>query len=244
MNSGLYAACAALIARTQTLELAANNLANVNTAGYRAQQVTFQSLLAKSTNRNLSPLNNAVNDFAVLGGTVVQRAAGNLETTGNDSDVAIEGPGFFAVQAKSGVRYTRDGRFQLSAEDLLTTSAGDPVLGDQGPVRLPTGPLSVGPDGTMSVNGALAGKLRVVEFAAGTQIKSEGGSYYSAPAGSESPAISSVVRQGTIESSNVNPMEAAVGLVTLQRHAEMLQRAVTIFHSEFNRIAAEDLPRV
>lgn len=244
MNSGLYAACAALIARTQTLEVAANNLANVNTAGYKAQQVAFQSLLAKSGAANLSPINRAINDFAVLGGTVINRAAGNFESTGSEFDLAVEGAGCFAVQTKAGVRYTRDGRFQVSTQGALTTSSGDAVLGDQGPVRLPNGPLSVAPDGTISVNGAVTGKLKMVEFAPGAQLRSEGGSYYSAPAGTERTAVNSSVRQGVIESSNVNPMEAAVGLVALQRHFEMLQRALSIFHSDFNRIAVEDLPRV
>jgi flagellar basal-body rod protein FlgF len=142
VNSGLYAACAALIARTQSLDVAANNLANVNTAGYKSQQPIFRSILAQRASAQTGALNGAVNDFAVLGGSRTDAAQGNLERTANDFDCAIDGPGFFAVQTKAGVRYTRDGRFQLSSEGMLVTSGGDAVLGEQGPIRLPSGKLS------------------------------------------------------------------------------------------------------
>jgi flagellar basal-body rod protein FlgF len=242
VNSGLYAACTALIARTETLELAAHNLANVNTAGYKAQQSTFRSILLGSGDS--SPINRAVNDFAVLGGSRLDLAEGNIERTGNDLDVALEGAGFLSVQTKAGLRYTRNGRLQLSADRTLVSSEGDPVLGEQGPLRLPPGQVTIAADGTISVNGATAGKLKVVEFAPGTALSSEGGSYYSSAPGLDRPSPGSVIRQGAIESSNVNPVESAVGLIALQRHAEMLQRTVSIFHTDFNRLAAEELPRI
>jgi len=244
VDSGLYAACTALIARTQSLDLAANNLANVNTAGYRAQRATFRSLLAHSSNTGLSPLNQAVNDYAVLHGSHIDTTAGGLERTSNDLDFAIEGDGYFAVQTKYGVRYTRNGQFQISTQGHLVTSSGDPALGDQGPLQLPRGAVSVGPDGTVSVGGALAGKLKIIKFPPGTPIQAEGSAYFSAPPNAASPAIGAVVRQGMLESSNVSAVEGAIDLIALQRHAELLQRAVTVFHSEFNRIAAEDLPRI
>lgn len=243
MNSGLYAACTALIARTQSLELAAHNLANVNTAGYKAQQATFRSILLGSG--EASPINRAVNDFAVLGGSHLNLGEGNIERTGNDLDLAIEGPGFLTVKTSAGMRYTRNGRLQLSANRTLVTCEGDTVLSEQGqPLRIPEGTVAIAADGTISVNGAVAGKLKLVEFAPGTALSSEGGSYYSAPVGVEMPARNSVVRQGSIESSNVSPVESAIGLIVLQRHAETLQRALSMFHTDFNRLAAEELPRV
>ena len=93
-------------------------------------------------------------------------------------------------------------------------------------------------------NGAVAGKLRLVEFAPGTMPTPEGGSYYSAPDAGVQPATSSRVRQGSLESSNVNPVAAMVSLILVQRNAEMMQRALTSFYSDFNKIAANDLPRV
>ncbi len=244
MDSGLYAACTALIARTQSLDLAANNLANVNTTGYKSQQTTFRSLLASRSAAPASDLNRAVNDYAVLGNTRIDSGQGSLEKTENDFDCAIQGPAFFSVQTKAGVRYTRDGRFQLSPNRELVNGEGDPVLGDQGPLRIPNGTLSISNDGTVSVDGALVGKLKLAEFAPNAPLVAEGRTYYSAAPGSVQPVLNSSVKQGAIESSNVNPVSAAVDLVTLQRHAELLQRTLSIFHSDFNRAAAEELPRV
>ncbi len=244
MNSGLYAACAALIARTQSLDVAANNLANVNTAGYKRQQAIFRSVLAQKSPGRTGAINTAINDFAVLGGSRIDPTQGSMERTENSFDCAVDGPGLFAIQTKAGVRYTRDGRFQISSEGLLVTAQGDPVLGEQGPIKLPNGTFSVSNDGTVSVDGALAGKLKLVEFTPGANLVAEGRTYYAAPDGSQQAPKNSTVKQGAIESSNVNPVSSAVDLISLQRHAELLQRALTMFHTDLNRVAAEDLPKV
>ena len=244
MTSGFYAACAGLMARTRALELTAHNLANTRTSGYKAQRETFQSLIAGSADARLSPLNAAVNDFGVLGRSRLDLTQGSFEETGNDLDLALDGQGFFAVQTPAGPRYTRAGQMRLAADGTLTNADGHAVIGENGPVRLPRGKVSFSPEGLISVDGALAARLKVVEFAPGTEIKAEGSMYVSAPEGTERKASGATVRQGWLESSNVDPLGAAVGLITIQRQAETMQRAMTMFHSEFNRIAAEELPRV
>src|SRR6267142_689269 len=179
MGSGYYAACAGLIARTDALEVSANNLANVNTTGYKAQKEYFSSLVSDAA-ANQNPLNRAMNDYGVLGGARVDVAAGNLERTAGELDLAVEGGAFFEVQTANGTRYTRDGNFMLSANRQLQTQSGDAVLSEEGqPITLPTGGVA-----------------------------------------------------------------ASVGLIILQRHSALLERALTIFHTEFNKSAADDLPRV
>jgi len=244
MDSGFYAACAALMARSQALDLVANNLANTSTPGYRAQQNIFRSFLATASGHPGSSLNQAVNDFGISGGSQMDLTQGNLEHTGNDLDFAVQGPGFFEVKAASGPAFTRNGNFQVSAQGQLTTAQGDPVMGEKGAIRIVGGPVTVSPDGTISVSGAVAGKVKLVEFPSGTALESVGKTYYSAPARSGSPAKQSTIAQGSLESSNVNPVAGAVELVAVQRYAEMMQRALSMFHSEFNRIATEDLPKV
>lgn len=244
MNSGYYSACAGLQAQTQALELVANNLANLSTSGYRGQQVTFRSLLAGYAGAASNQLNRAINDYDVLGDTRTDLSAGNLEQTGNPLDLGIEGSGFFVVQTAAGVRYTRNGGFQVSAKNQLTTAGGDPVLGDQGPIILPEGHVSISADGTLSVDGAVAGTLRVVEFAAGVSLRSEGLGLYSSFGAPPQAATASYVRQGMLESSNVNAVLATVNLMTVQRHFEMLQGAISAYYNTFNRIAAQDLSRV
>ena len=242
MNSGFYAACAGLIARMQSLDVVAHNLANSSTPAYKAEQPTFRSLLAGSAGS--SEIESAVNDFGVLGGSHLDRSGGNLERTGNDLDLALEGGGFFIVQTSAGLRYTRNGRLQLSSDRRLVTSSGDPLLNNQGtPLQLPPGTIAIAPDGSVSVDGALVGRLKVVEFGPDASLEALGSGYFRTDAVS-GPALTTEVRQGVIEASNVDPVSAAVSLVTVQRYAELLQRALSIFHSDFNRVASEDLPKV
>jgi flagellar basal-body rod protein FlgF/flagellar basal-body rod protein FlgG len=175
--------------------------------------------------------------------------AGNLEATGNPLDVGIEGSGFFAIQTAGGVRYTRNGNFQVSRSGVLVTAAGDPVLSDpalgaNGVINVPVGAVSIASDGTLSVNGAVAGSIQLVEFAPGTKLTSEGGTLIAAPEGSAKPAQQPTLRQGVLESSNVNSIGSVVTLIGVQRQAEMLQRAMSVFDTEFNRIATSDLAKV
>ena len=245
MDSGFYAACAGLRAQSQALEVSAHNLAKVNTTGFRGQQTTFQSLLVVASPTVPTVLNLATNNFGVLEGSHLDLTAGNLEHTGNPLDLGIEGAGFFAVQTTGGTRYTRNGSFRVASGGLLVTASGDPVLGDnKRPIQVPAGAISVSADGTLSVNGAIAGKIRLVEFAPGTRLTAEGGTLLAAADGSARPATQTSVQQGTLESSNVNAINSVMTLIGVQRHAEMLQRALSMFDSEFNRIAAGELSRV
>jgi flagellar basal-body rod protein FlgF len=248
MDSGFYVAYAGFAARMQALDVVASNLANASTAGFKAQSPFYRALSAAQGGEVLSPLNQAVNEFGILGGSRMDARAGSLNPTGNSTDLAIEGDGFFTLQTPAGIRYTRDGVFHLNAARQLMTQDGDLVLAEQGtrkvPITLPTGVVSVSPDGTISVDGGLVAKLSVVQFAPGTQILPEGNSNYIAPAGSGKPATGASVRQGMLESSNMNPVEGAIGLIGLQRQADLMARALSILNGDFNRTAAQDVPRV
>lgn len=245
MDSGFYAACTAYMARTQALDMVANNLANVSTPGFRAEHDIFRSLLTGSSIHPMSGLNQAVNNYSVLGDTQLDFTQGNLQKTGNDLDLAIQGSGFFAVKTPGGQVYTRNGNFHVSPQGKLVTAQGDLVMGTTGqPIDIVGGPVNIGPDGSISVNGALAGQLKVVDFPPGTALQSVGSTYYSAPPKTEIPATSASIQQGSLEASNVNPVSASVELITVQRYAEMMQRALSLFHTDMNQIATQDLPRI
>jgi flagellar basal-body rod protein FlgF len=244
MDSGYYAACAGLAAQTQALELVAHNLANLGTAGFRGEQATFRSLMTGGGTVAWNPLNAAVNNFGVLGSSRLDLSSGSLTSTGNPLDISVAGSGFFVLQSAQGLIYTRDGGFHLTTTGQLVTAQGDKVLGEQGPITLPNGEVSISSDGTISVGGALIDKLRLAEFSSSTSLEALGNARYAAPAGSALAAASSSVRQGTLEQSNVSPVESVVQLITIQRSAEMMQRALSIFDSQFNQTAVEDLPKV
>ena len=128
MDSGFYAACAGLRAQSDALDVAAHNLANLNTGGFRAQEATFQSLMALAQPATWNVLNLATNNFGVLEGSHLDLSAGNLESTGNPLDLGLEGSGFFVVQTARGTRYTRAGSFHVAQSGQLVTASGDPVL--------------------------------------------------------------------------------------------------------------------
>jgi flagellar basal-body rod protein FlgF len=244
MDSGYYATCAGLAAQSQALEVVAHNLANLATTGYRAQQTTFRSLLTGNGAVSVNPLNAAINNFGVLSGTRLDLASGSLSPTGNPLDVGISGSGFLTVQSAQGMLYTRDGSFHLSSTGQLITNQGDAVLGEQGPITLPGGSVSISSDGTISVDGIVADKLKLAEFPPGTNLTAVGNATYSAPDGSALAAVDSSVRQGMLEGSNVSPMEGVVQLITVQRNTEMLARALSAFDGQLNQIAVQDLPKV
>ncbi len=245
MSSGYYAACAGLTSRTQALDTIANNLANVSTAGFRASHNVFSSIMATTGNSALSALNQGVNNYGMLSGTELDTSQGSLTRTNNDLDVAIEGPGYLTAQTATGPAYTRGGNLRVSPQGQLITAAGDPVMGDNNaPITIVGEPVSISEDGTISVDGAVSGRLKLVEFAPSVAIQSAGGTYYTAPAGSAVAATKSQVRQGSIESSNVNPVTSVVELISAQREVETMRRVLTMFNSEIDKTAAQELPRV
>jgi flagellar basal-body rod protein FlgF/flagellar basal-body rod protein FlgG len=142
------------------------------------------------------------------------------------------------------VLYTRDGSFHRLSTGEFVTAQGDSVLGEQGPIVLPNGAVTVSSDGTISVDGAVVAKLRLAEFSPNTSLTAEGSARYSAASGSELAAASTTVHQGMIEASNVSAVESVVQLILVQRNAEMMQRALGIFDSQFDQTAVQDLPRV
>ncbi len=249
MDSGFYAACAGLRAQSQALEVVAHNLANLTTTGYRSGQSTFQSLIAVSHPTVPNVLNLATNNYGVMEGAHMDTTAGNLQPTGNPLDVGIEGQGYFVIQTPRGTRYTRNGSFQISSTGVLVTAAGDPVYGDpslkpKGLINVPPGAVSIAADGTISVKGVVAGTIRLEDFPPNTQLTAEGSTLLSALDGAGQLARGSKLRQGALEASNVNAMTTVAMLLGVEREAEMMQRALSLFDTEFNQIASNSLAKV
>ena len=245
MDSGYYAAMSGLLARTQALDTAAANLANAQTPGYRAEREYFRSALLGPDAVD-SQLGQTVNNYGLLGGDRLSMGQGALQQTGNALDLAVEGQGFFQVQTANGLRYTRDGSFHRSQSGTLVTAKGEPVLSATGQaIPVPPGEVSVGADGVLSVAGGAVATVGVFAFPASVQLTAEGANRYVAPQGA-TPALSkdAAVHQGAIEGANEDAIQGTMDLIVMQRQAEMMQKALTVFHTEFNKFAVEDLPRV
>ena len=245
MDSGYYAAMTGLVARGQALDTAAANLANAQTPGYRAEREFFRAVVL-GPNGDDSQLGQTVNNYGLLGGDRLSAAQGALQETGNPLDLAIEGQGFFQVQTTNGLRYTRDGSFHRSQKGMLVTAAGELVLSANGQqISVPPGAVSVGADGVLSVAGGAVATVGVFTFPSGTPLTPEGANRYVAPRGTvASLSKDAAVHQGAVEGANQDVIQGTMDLITMQRQAEMMQKALTVFHTEFNKFATEDLPRV
>jgi flagellar basal-body rod protein FlgF len=253
MESGYYAALTGMVAKYDALDVAANNLANAGTPGYKGQDEFYRTYSAAMGSSNLGPLNLAINDYGVLGGDSTNLDPGTIHETGNPLDIALQGKGFLVVKTKAGDRYTRDGSLRVNAKGILTTQAGAPVMGlipkpngkpSEGPISVPQGTISIGPTGVISVGGSIVGQLKIVDFPQGTRIMLDGDNYYSAPVSAETPAATPQVKQGALEASNVDPMSEIVGVILLERETEMLQSAISSFDKNFDQSAINNIPIV
>jgi flagellar basal-body rod protein FlgF len=252
MDSGLYAAYTGLMARTQALDTAANNLANVGTNGFRAQRDHFAGVIAASLDQQVdtgSQVGQSVNGFSVLGGTTLDLGQGQLTSTGNPLDLAIHGLGFFAVQTAKGIRYTRDGQFTRSNTGVLQNNCGESVLDTNfKPISIPTGDVDIAADGNISVampdGSAIAGKLGVFDFTDKSVLTAEGSNQFGIGANIKPTPSNATLQQGAIEAGNEDAVHGAMKLVLVQRQAEMMQKALSVFNNDFDKTATEDLPRV
>jgi flagellar basal-body rod protein FlgF len=209
------------------LDIVANNLANVSTAGYKSQGLLFQQYLAGRSGAGTSgqrPLSFVTDPEAFL-----DFSEGPIENTGNPLDVAIDGNGFLAVQTADGERYTRDGALQLDATGRLVTASGDPVLGTNGPITFSqqeTG-IAIGADGTISTSQGLKDRLRLVRFDDPQRLKREGANLYSSDE-APTPIAPGKLRlvSGAIERSNVQPITETTRLIAISRAYQLVANAI------------------
>src|SRR5919197_89489 len=213
MYTGLDAAVSGSLAHEQRLAILTNNLANANTAGFKADQPVFQvaplpnvvgpladSEASPATMMSLSRFQGHDSVQTRLKAMHTDFTQGDLRTTGNPLDVALEGRGFFAVQSAAGVAYTRQGTFSLNPDGVVVTPQGFPVLGDKGPLRLPQGKIEIDATGQVRAGGTVVDRLRVVDLPQPYALEKQGDSLFRSvvPEPPETTA-KAVVRQGAIE---------------------------------------------
>ena len=242
MDSLMIAAAGGMRTRMDSLDLLANNMANADTSGYKTDR-EFYSLYVSEAAASGGPEPTAL---PVVESTWTDFSQGILHQTSNPLDFAIDGKGFFAVDSKAGVAYTRNGSFRLATNGTLTTPDGYAVRSVKGaPLKLDAAAgFEVASDGTVTQSGQVVGQLAVVDFTDAQVLSKQGSNYYrSAPKATPVQAKTAVVHQGRLEGSNVGSAESAVRLVNVMRQFEMLQRAAAI-GSEMNGKAIEEVARV
>jgi flagellar basal-body rod protein FlgF len=235
------------------MDVVANNVANVNTNGYKADKSLFQEYLKSGAHEdNFVGVDRAVS-YVQDRGTFKDFTQGPTEQTKNPLDVAVDGGGFLVVQTPAGERYTRDGGLQINNQGQLVTAAGNPVLGNSGPIVFqPTDhDVSIAADGNITVLegvnriDSVRGKLRLVSFAQAQALLKDGSNLYSAgPDAAAQPDTASTVKQGFIEKSNVNSVMEMSRMIEVTRTytqiATLLQQQSDLHKTAIQQLA--DVP--
>lgn len=250
MSSAIYAAAAGAMLNQRRLEILSNNLANVNSIGFKKDLASLRIAetpkdVAESM-RSLS-LNNQMPTAPIWvqleSRTVFEQ--GQLKITANPLDLALEGKGFFAVETPAGTRYTRKGNFTRSAEGDLVTSEGYPVLGEGGPIRIDGRTFSVDEEGNVSVDNAEVDRLRIVNFNNSKQLRKIGDNLFATVSQTDAgqPAESVTVSQGFVELSNVDAVRTMTDMIDVLRGYESYQKVIRAI-DESNARAINDVGRV
>ncbi len=245
MNSGVYTAVSGLKAQIDALDILSNNLANVNTAGFKEEKTFFRLLNQEMDSGNLDALNVAIDRQKIAADSTVNTTGGSCTLTHRDLDLALMGDGFFVVQTPRGIRYTRNGSLLQNSKSVVCTAEGYPILNVKGrPISLETGRIYVNEDGEVFLDGNQVDRLKVVNFEKPSSLVKEGGSLLNSQGDRslEKPSDAKV-RQGYLEQSNVNPISAVIGMVGILRQFEALQKSVNLVMNDMNAKSIENLGR-
>lgn len=252
MMRALYTAGSGMIAQQFNVDVISNNLANVNTTGYKKERAEFKDLLYQNLDRAYmlnnkgKPVNLEVGHGTNVAATVKDFGVGNIQKTDNPLDVAIDGEGFFTVTGPKGdVVFTKDGSFKVSNTDsgkILTMSDGNPVLDSNGQNisldNMNASSLTISPEGALSyvdstgVTVDSGQSIGIVQFPNVQGLESIGGNYYNKTSASGDPTADadsikkSTLQQNFLESSNVQVVEEMVKLIVAQRAYEINSKSI------------------
>lgn len=236
MDQGVYTAASGAMAMELRLAVIANNLANVDTVGYKKDHVNFEKFV-----KQLETLPLAEGEYQRIAEDVVPKdyyidtTQGSSRLTGNPLDVALIGDGYFAVSADGKERYTRAGSLQRSMDGLLVDQQGNPIQGEGGDIQLGNGEVVIGPDGTVTTGGQVVDRLKVVDIPEDKLVKI-GRNLFEVPEGYAPVELDNPqIQQGSLEMSNVNAIQEMLGLVETQRAYEMFQKMMRTLNDAYGQ---------
>jgi flagellar basal-body rod protein FlgF len=227
MENALLVGLSRQMALSHELDVIANNIANIDTTGYKADNTLFtQYLMPRASDQTFSGRDRRIS-YVEDRATWLDMSPGAVQHTGNPLDVAIDGPGYLSVQTPRGVRYTRAGAFGINGTGQLVTNDGDQVLGDSGPITFQTTDhdVVISQSGIITVRegnnpaDAPRGKIQLVTFDQPQSLQKDGDSTFRAPNGvnaNPAPANTRIV-QGAVEKSNVNGVAAMTRMIEITR---------------------------
>ena len=206
MDNTLLVGLSHQLAAYRSMEVIANNIANLSTPAYKCEHAQFHEYVEE-----LPPAEGQTEpqtlSFVQDAGILRDMKEGQFTRTNAPFDLAINGRGFFQIQTANGPRYTRNGHFSLDSQGRLVTGAGDPVMGDGGVITITPddGDIHIAADGTVTGRQGQLGKLKLVDFADTSTLTKEGAGLYATTQPAQ-PVETPNIQQGMIESSNVQPV--------------------------------------
>jgi flagellar basal-body rod protein FlgF len=218
------------------LDFVANNVANASTPGFKSEHL-YYAMKGKAAQENsridLGPTATSI-DFA----------QGTLNRTGNKFDLSIEGDGFFTIQTKNGIAYTRNGNFLLNKNNEMITTAGDYVLGETGKIIITGESIQIDREGSIQIDGSVAGKLRISTFTnPGDISRATAGQYVDSGKAGPKKADNYSISSGYLEMSNVNAVKEMVDMMDIQRTFETYQKIILTM-SDFDKISTNRIGKL
>ncbi len=231
MIDGIELAASGLDAYANVQEVIARNLANANTVGFKKNTISFKTILTEADGVETSSLQTNYG---------VDQSNGNLTYTGNSLDISIDGDGLFTLDTDKGMRYTRNGQFQLSSNGEIITDTGSKLLGQSGPIIIPKGGSEIVIDnkGVVKVDGKDIGKLIITHFTDLSKLVPTGDSTFTAPLEiiNDAADVKYRVAQGYLERSNVNVVMEMVDMITNMRSYEASNNVIKTFSDLMERL--------
>lgn len=220
MSHGIYTSLAAGARSFESLDLVANNLANSNTPGYKAQRAVFRVVTpAQGTGQGAT--GRIAERYVQLEGIQNDQRYGGIMETGEPNHVALDGEGFLRLETENGEQYTRDGTLRVGEDGILLHQSGAKVLSDEGkPILLQPGSFVIAEDGSITQEGAQVARLGATRFDRPEALEREGSNMFAGDAATAVPADDVRFIQGALEGSNVEPMQQLVELIRLSRFHE------------------------
>lgn len=245
MNSGMYAAVSGNLSAMRKLDLISNNLANVNTPGYKRDKMSFEGLLAGPVNPPAVPQGKTADPVMQKENVYIDYASGTTSQSGNPLDLALDGDGFFAVTTPEGTAYTRQGNFRTSADGTLVTADGYPVQGGGGSaIRIQGSRVEIDSKGAITVDGAEAGSIAVLDFEKPYNLTKIGAALFLPADPQTAPqAGKAQIQQGHLEGSNVESISEMVQLIETNRYFEACSKVIKGF-DDMAAKAANEVGRV
>jgi flagellar basal-body rod protein FlgF len=234
MDAAMYKALSGAIAQMHKLEVASQDLANVNTSGYKGQRLAFSEVLAARM-----PAGERSGGLVAVGDQRTNFSQGDLQGTGNPFHLAIDGEGYFVIETPRGERFTRNGGFTLSSDGTVITPQGEALLGEGGPIQITGGRMEVGLDGSVRSDNGEVGKLRIIRFLDTRRVAKEGANLLRTDAANVEDVSTPRIAQGNLEQSNVSPIDSMVSMIAIQRQFEAYERAMRLMDDATDKMITD-----